>query len=107
MASTVCEVQWLKNLLRELHVRFKQPASLYCDNALTNHIVKNSSFHKRTKHIELDYHIVREKLQQQLFQLLPVSSNQQLADMLIKPLDVSPFNSNIRKLVLHFIYPQS
>src|SRR4051812_35413798 len=106
MASTVCELQWLTNFLHELHIQFKTPSLLYCDNASAIHIANNSSFHERTKHIEIDCHIVREKLQQQLFQLLPVSSSQQLADLFTKPLDPSLFKSNICKLGLHTIYPQ-
>lgn len=101
MASTFCELQWL---LLFANIQFRQPVSFYCNNVSAIHIENNSSFHERTKHIELDCHIVREKLQQQLFQLLSVSSNQQLADMLTKPLDVSMFNSNISKLGLHYIY---
>lgn len=96
-ASTVCELQWLVYLLHDLHVPLTSPSLLYCDSQSTRHIAVNSSFHERTKHIELDCHIVREKLQNKVFHLLPVSSNHQLADVLTNPLDPKPFQELISK----------
>lgn len=104
MASIVCELQWLTYLLKDFNVPYDSPSLLYCDSQSARHIAANSSFHERTKHIELDCHIVREKLQQKLFHLLPVSSSQQLADCLTNPLDPLPFNSFITKLGLKNIY---
>jgi len=104
MATTVCEIQWLTYLLQDFNLQFHTPALLYCDSQSARHIVANTSFHEQTKHIELDCHIVREKLQQKLFHLLPVSSSQQLADVLTKPLDPLPFSNFISKLGLKDIY---
>lgn len=81
MASTIFELQWLTNILKEILKSFKQLALLYYDNVSAIHIASNSSFHDRTKHIDLDYHLVREKLQQGLFHFLHVSSSQQLVDV--------------------------
>nr|XP_004487728.1 uncharacterized protein LOC101496141 [Cicer arietinum] len=78
MASTVCELQWLTYLLNDFKVSYTKLALLYCDNQSARHIASNSSNHERTKHIELDCHIVSEKLQQHLFRLLPISSHLQL-----------------------------
>ncbi|XP_058741841.1 uncharacterized mitochondrial protein AtMg00810-like [Vicia villosa] len=104
MATTVCEIQWITNLLQELKIPLHTPANLYCDNASSRHIASNSSFHERTKDIDLDCHLVREKLQERLFHLLPVTSLQQLADVFTKPLDTTPFLDNLSKLGLHSIY---
>ena len=104
MASTVCELQWLTYILKDFNVPYDSPSLLYYDSQLACHIAANSSFHERTKHNELDCHIVREKLQQKLFHLLPVSSSQQLANCLTKPLDPVPFNSFVTKLGLKKIY---
>lgn len=61
MASTCCEITWLSYLLQNLGVPH-QPITLYCDNKVALHIATNPIFHKRTKHIEIDCHIVRDKL---------------------------------------------
>lgn len=101
-----CELQWLTNILNELHDPFIKPSLLYCDNASTRHMTNNSSFHERTKHIELDCHLVREKLHLNLFHLLLVSSSQQTIDIFTKPLDLHPFISNLYKFGVQIIIPK-
>ena len=56
LAATTCELQWLTYLLHDFQVSISKPASIYCDNASAHHIARNSSFHERTKPIELDCH---------------------------------------------------
>jgi hypothetical protein len=62
MATTCCEVTWLKQLLTDLNVSHSQLVQLYCDNKAAIHIASNPVFHERTKHIEIDCHVVHEKL---------------------------------------------
>jgi len=73
---------WLLYLLRDSHVSIVKLLVLYCDNQSVLNIVANPVFHERTKHIEIDCHLVREKLQTVIIKLLPVSSKDQLADFL-------------------------
>lgn len=104
LASTVCEIQWLTFLLQDLRVPFITPALLYCNSQSARHIAANASFHERTKHIDIDCHVVREKLQAGLFHLLPIPSSTQLADILTKPLDPQPFGFLLSKLGVHNLY---
>lgn len=66
MADTCCEIQWLINLFHELGCPKMAPVTLYCDNKSALYIASNPVFHERTKHISIDCHLVREKLQQGL-----------------------------------------
>jgi hypothetical protein len=99
-----CELQWLVYLLKDLQVKCVKPPILYCDNQSALHIVANPVFHERTKHLEIDCHFVREKLQQGVFKLLPIHTKSQLADFFTKALPPKAFPSFISKLHMLDIY---
>nr|KYP54539.1 Copia protein [Cajanus cajan] len=104
MASVVCELQWLTFLLKDIGISFIQPAVLYCDNKSALHIAANPVFHERTKHIEIDCHIIREKVQNGLVKLLPVTSPNQLADIYTKALSPAAFKFLYVKLGMYDIH---
>lgn len=106
LAATTCEIQWLTYLLLEFRISFNQPANLFCDNNSAIQIASNQVFHERTKHIELDCHIVREKCLSGLLKLLPVRSSMQLADAFTKALQPASFKFMISKLGMMNIYSQ-
>ena len=66
IATITCEIQWLVYLLQDLKIPFEQPSLLYCDNDSARYIAANPVFYERTKHIEINCHIVREKLKKGL-----------------------------------------
>jgi len=82
----VAELSWLSRLLHELGLTTITPIPVKCDNMAAIYIAKNPVFHERTKHIEIDCHFVRHKLMEGLIQLSFVPTQQQLADLLTKPL---------------------
>jgi len=104
LAQTVCEIQWLAQLMHDLNLPIAQHASVYCDNTYAIKIANNPVFHERTKHIEVDCHTIREKIQQGLIKLLPVRTNHQLADILTKALPPGVFSQINSKLGSHNIY---
>lgn len=71
---------------------------MFCDNKSVIAIAENHDFHERTKHIDIDYYIVREKLNEGLFKLLPVASSAQVANGLTKALPISQFQMFTSKL---------
>ena len=62
MALATCELIWLKQLFQELRFGNDGQMTLMCDNQATLHIASNPVFHEMTKHIEVDYHFIREKI---------------------------------------------
>jgi hypothetical protein len=63
MASTASELTWIKHVLTDLNFEIKEPVKMFCDNQSARHIAANHVFHERTKHIEVDCHYIREKVQ--------------------------------------------
>ncbi|XP_016177875.1 uncharacterized protein LOC107620185 [Arachis ipaensis] len=98
MAQATREGQWLLYLLNDYHVSHPQPINLYCDNQYALYIAANLVFHERTKHIELDCHIVREKSQTRVLKLLPIKSAHQTDDLLTKALSPGVFEPLLFKL---------
>jgi len=98
LASTACELQWIKTLLQELQINTSDPANLFCDNQAARHIAQNPIFHERTKHIEIDCHVVRERLQNGLFHLLSIKGSEQPTDIFTKALEKNIFEATVSKL---------
>ncbi|XP_065859997.1 uncharacterized mitochondrial protein AtMg00810-like [Euphorbia lathyris] len=84
LASTSCELHWLTNLLKDITCTPLTSAMLFCDNISALHIAHNPVFHERTKHIDIDCHVVRERVKWGLLRLMPIPSSLQLADLFTK-----------------------
>lgn len=63
MAAITYELKWLKALLLSLGVHLPKGIPLFCDSQSALHIAEKPVFHKRTKHIEVDCHFVRDAIQ--------------------------------------------
>ncbi|KAM3262177.1 hypothetical protein ACQJBY_052712 [Aegilops geniculata] len=100
VANATTELIWIQFLLKELKVPQKQPPVLWCDNIGATYLSSNPVFHARTKHIEVDYHFVRERVAQKLLLINFISSKDQLADIFTKPLPLPQFEGCRRNLNL-------
>ncbi|GMI90726.1 hypothetical protein HRI_002741900 [Hibiscus trionum] len=106
MASATCELVWLQALLSFFQISITQ-AALYCDNQFAIFLASNQVFHERTKHIEVDCHFIREKINADFLKLFHVKSSSQLADVFTKALHSHAFHSIISKLSLLNIHRTS
>jgi len=75
-------------LLQELHVPLAKATVVYYDNVSAVYMTANPVHHRRTKHIEIDIHFVREKVVLGEIRVLHVKSSHQYADIMTKGLQV-------------------
>lgn len=61
LAYTATELSWLRSLYKDLHLHVVQ-LIIWCDNISSIALASNPIFHSRTKHLEVDYHYVHEKV---------------------------------------------
>lgn len=77
---------------------------LYCDNKAAISIAHNLVQHDRTKHVEIDRHFIKEKLQEGIMCTPYVKIGEQLADILTQGVSSSVFHSALSKLGMRDIY---
>ncbi|KAL2243774.1 UNVERIFIED_CONTAM: hypothetical protein Sindi_0495400 [Sesamum indicum] len=106
MASTVCELKWLSYLLSDFGIKLSLPVRLFCDNQAALHIMANPVFHERTKHIEIDCHVVRTAYKDGFLAPLHIRSSLQLADLFTKSLSLKSFAFLLGKLGLVALHPR-
>ena len=107
MAQGLCELLWLQILLSELKLYKHKPLMLYCDNKAAIDIANNPVQHDRTKHIEIDRHFIKEKLDSGTVCLPYVTSASQVADVLTKGLPERMFSIFCSKMGLYNLFAPS
>lgn len=79
------EAVYLRNILGEL-IEFKDSVMLYNDNQSAQKLASNPVFHKRSKHIDVRYHFVRECVSNNLITICYQQTDEMVADILTKGL---------------------
>ena len=100
VASTTTEMQWLISLLHELGFKSTTLPTIFCDNLSATNYSANPIFHSRMKHLALDFHFVREKVQDGSIRVTHINGDDQLADALTKPLSSQRFHTLTSKIGL-------
>jgi hypothetical protein len=100
LASASGEVCWLRTLVKDLGLYLYDPPVLWCDNVSALAIASNPVFHARTKHIEVDFHFIRERVLRKDLQDKFVSTVDQLADIFTKGLSSHRFQELQSKLLV-------
>ncbi|PKU77657.1 Retrovirus-related Pol polyprotein from transposon TNT 1-94 [Dendrobium catenatum] len=100
LSAATSEVVWLRRLAVELHLPQPNPTTIHCDNTSAIAIAKNPVFHARTKHIEIDYHFIRQQISTGDIKLVHISSKDEVADIFTKPFSITRFNELRTKLTI-------
>ena len=104
LALGICEGMWLKRLLAELQIKGCTPINVWCDNMSAIKMANNPVHHDRTKHVEIDRHFIKEKVDNSVIKLAYVPSRNQIADVMTKSLTQEKFESFKSKLGMVNIY---
>jgi hypothetical protein len=91
LAFATAELCWLRMLFKELGLFLSFSPTLWCDNLGALALASNPVYHVRTKHIEVDYHFIREKVVNKDVQTSHISTHEQIVDIFTKGLTTSRF----------------
>jgi hypothetical protein len=105
IANATAKIMWIQTLLQELGVESPWAAKLWCDNIGAKYLSANHVFHAHTKHNEVDYHFIRERVSRKLLEIDFVPSRDQVADGFTKALptrqlETFKYNLNVARLWL-------
>lgn len=98
IAEACKEAIYLKNLLSEIEHFCDYVIILYNDNQGAQMLTENPMFHKRTKHIDVRHHFVRETVANNLVKIIHLPTSEMPADLLTKGLGSVKHNYFVKKL---------
>ena len=94
------EAIWLRRFLRELDFEFQEqePTLIFEDNQSAIALAKNPVHHARSKHIDIQYHFIRDKVETGEIELRYTPTTEMIADAMTKPLARPQFEQLVRKM---------
>lgn len=93
LANCVAELLWLQQLLKEVGISSSKLPVIWCDNSAAVSVAENPTQNAKMKHVEIDHQFVREKIHAGLLQVNFIPSEQQIADVLTKPITPKMFSA--------------
>ena len=94
LSLAVKELIWIYMLLKTMRIPVEKPCVVYEDNRATIKIAENATAMRRTKHIDIRHHFLREHVENGIIKIIPVSTTEQRADAMTKVLG--------KELFIHF-----
>ena len=104
MAQEFCEGKRVRRLLQDLKINVAKPMKVLCDNQSVIKIAKNPIHHDQTKHVKIDKHSIKEKLEEWVFQFIYTPTSNQVTNILTKALSRKIFEELSCKLGLKNIF---
>lgn len=104
MANATFELIWIQQLLKDLDIKVHTTAKFFCDSKSAMHLATNHVFHERTKHNKIDCHTEHDQVKVGFLNIIHVSSINQHADILTKPLHHGPFHSLPRRMSVSSLF---
>ncbi|CAN6715703.1 unnamed protein product [Malus baccata var. baccata] len=100
LAHTAADITWVCHILKDLNVFLPHPPVIHCDNMFAISLSANPVFHSRIKHLDTNYHFVRERVQQGDLEVVYIPTDDQAADILTKGLHSPAFVKHCYNLQL-------
>ncbi len=100
LAEAANQAVWYRTLLEELGYELDSPIQLHCDNKGAVDLALNPVTGRRSKHIPIKHHAIREYVDTSAISLVRIPTGEMLADGLTKSLPRAPFETMVAGLGL-------
>nr|GEU58284.1 retrovirus-related Pol polyprotein from transposon TNT 1-94 [Tanacetum cinerariifolium] len=104
LSACCAQVLWMRTQLTDYGFHFDK-IPMYCDSKAAIVISCNPVQHSRTKHIDVRYHFIKEKIENGIVKLFFVRTEYQLADLFTKALPEEMFKYLVRRLCMRCLTP--
>jgi hypothetical protein len=91
VASCACQGVWLRRILGNIGLEQVTNTVIYCDNNSAIKLSKNPVLHGRSKHIDVRFHFLRDLTRDGVVELVYYNTQEQIADIMTKPLKLEAF----------------
>ena len=95
------ELVWLRGVMSELNMPLSEPTPFFLDSQSAQDLATNPVYHKRSKHVEIKYHWVREHVnpegEYRTAEMCHVDSENQSADMYTKSLSAPKLEKHVAR----------
>nr|KYP43529.1 Retrovirus-related Pol polyprotein from transposon TNT 1-94 [Cajanus cajan] len=96
--TSSCQAVWLRPILEAVGGNQTSPIVIYCDDSSTTKLSKNPVMHGKSKHIDVHFHFLRDLTRNETVELQHCSSQEQVVDVMTKPLKLEDFFSNEKEV---------
>ena len=99
LADTIAEALWVKMTLEEMGIVRKESIKIFIDNEAARKMAENPVNHERTKHIDIQYHFIRQVVSSGVVDLYYINTKKNISDLLTKAVKRSTFQRLVGSLV--------